>query len=206
MSDTVVAPARRRLPPEVRREQVLDAALSLLSTRGYSALSVEGIAREAGVSKTVVYDAFGSLGRLLNALLAREERRALNSLAEAAAALPAGSGPTQAVIAWAMSLAQAVTGDPVTWRLMLIPPEGTPELVRERVQRGRDIALDQARALVGAVFDGRPELAGLDPELAARALLATAEDGARLLVENPEEFTPARLANFAAALLTALTR
>lgn len=198
--------ARRRLPPEVRREQVLDAALALLSARGYSALSIEGIARQAGVSKTVVYDAFGSLGRLLNALLEREERGALASLAEAAPTVFARSDPKHAVVAWAMSLAHAVTSNPVTWRLMLIPPDGTPEEVRERVQRGRDIALDQARTLVGGLLDGRSDLADVDRELAARALLAIAEDGARLLLRNPEEFTPERMANFAGELLTPLTR
>jgi hypothetical protein len=49
--------------------------------------------------------------------------------------------PRAAIFTWAMGLAEAITANPVTWRLMLIPPAGTPEIVRERVQRGRDIAL-----------------------------------------------------------------
>lgn len=198
--------ARRRLPIEVRRRQVLDAALRLLSRSGYSALSVEAIAREAGVSKTVVYDTYGGLDQLLQALLEREERGALRSLAEAAPVLPEGADPAESVLAWAMSLAQAITANPVTWRLMLIPPEGTPEIVREHVQRGRDIALEQARVLAGAVLTGRPELAAIDTELAARSILAMAEEGAKLLLDEPDEFPPERLADFTAAVLTAFVR
>src|SRR3982751_4724480 len=71
-----------RLPPEQRREQLLDATLSLIADQGYESVSMEGIARKAGVTKPVVYDLFGSRTDLLEALLEREEERALNQLAE----------------------------------------------------------------------------------------------------------------------------
>jgi AcrR family transcriptional regulator len=180
---------------------VLDAALALISSRGYGALSVEAIAREAGVSKTVVYDAYGGLGPVLEALLEREERSALQSLADAAPVLPADGDPTDAMRAWILSLADAVTSNPVAWRLMLVPPDGTPEVVREHVQRGRDVALDQARVLTRALAGGR---SGVEPELAARAIIAVAEDAAKLLLDQPEEFTAQRFADFATAILRAL--
>jgi len=183
---------RRRLPAEVRQAQVLDAALRLLHDRGYHALNVESIAREAGVSKTVVYNAYGGLEQLLHALLDREERGALKSLIDAAPSGPLGGDPSHAITAWVDSLLAAVASNPVTWRLMLIPPHGTPEIVRARVQRGRDIALDQLRGLL------RPVVGGGDAELAARLLLAAAEEGARLLLDHPDEFPPDRLARFAA--------
>jgi len=192
---------RRRLPIQVRRTQVLDATLRLISTRGYPALSVEAIAREAGVSKTVVYDAYGGLGPLLRALLEREERDALQSLAQAAPALHEGVDPAAALEAWILSLATAVTSNPVTWRVMLIPPAGTPDVVREHVQRGRDVALDQARALAGAVLAKRPDI---ETELAARSIVALAEEGAKLLLDQPEEFPPQRLADFAAAIISGM--
>jgi hypothetical protein len=154
------------------------------------------------VSKTVVYDAYGGLGQVLSALLEREEREALESLARAAPALPDGADPAAAMMAWVESLAEAVSRNPVTWRLMLVPPDGTPEIVREHVQRGRDVALDQARTLTRAALGDR---AALDAELAARAVLAVAEEGAKLLLDRPEEFTPQRLADFAASIL-ALTQ
>ena len=178
---------------------MLDAALRLLSARGYAAVSVEAIAREAGVSKTVIYDTYGGLDPLLRALLEREEREALQSLADAAPVLREGADPGAAMTAWILSLAEAVASNPVAWRLMLIPPEGTPEIVRSHVQRGRDVALDQARALASAILANVPEI---ETELAARSIIALAEEGGKLLIDHPDTFTPERLANFAAAILS----
>jgi AcrR family transcriptional regulator len=193
---------RRRLPIEQRRAQMLDAALTLIGRDGYAALSVEAVAREGGVSKTVVYDTYGGLAPLLLALLEREERSALRSVARAAPELPEGTDPTAAALAWVRALAEAVAGNPVTWRLMLIPPQETPAVVREHVQRGRDVVLGQAHALTAAIFAARP---GVDVELAAHAIVAVAEDCAKLLLDRPGEFPPERLAGFAAATFTALS-
>ncbi len=191
------AAARRRLPIEQRRTQALDAALRLISEHGYSALSVESIARAAGVSKTVVYDAYGGLGPLLRALLEREERSALAAVANAATAPLAGVDPASAMDAWMLRLADAVLADPTTWRLMLIPPESTPAMVREHVQRGRDVVLGHARALTSAIL---VDHAAIDVELTARSFVALAEEAAKLLLADPDQFTPQRLADFAASI------
>jgi AcrR family transcriptional regulator len=45
------------MPIEARREQVLDAALRLITDRGYDAVTMEAIARESDLSKPVVYNA-----------------------------------------------------------------------------------------------------------------------------------------------------
>src|SRR4051812_50197364 len=84
MAESSAKPRRYapRMPPEERREQLLDATLGLIADQGYEAVSMEGISRQAGVAKPGVYDLFGSLADLLEALLDREEERALNQLAE----------------------------------------------------------------------------------------------------------------------------
>src|SRR3981081_1140654 len=78
------APTRRRyaprMPPEQRRQQLMDAALVVTLEQGYSGVSIEAIARGAGVTRPVVYDHFPNLGRLLRALIEREERFALAQL------------------------------------------------------------------------------------------------------------------------------
>ena len=43
-------PYAARVPIEVRREQLLDAAIRLIVRDGYDGVSVEAIAREAGVN------------------------------------------------------------------------------------------------------------------------------------------------------------
>src|SRR6476659_7747573 len=80
------AKARRRyaprMPPEQRREQLIDAALSVILEQGYGGVSIEAIARAAGVTRPVIYDHFPNLGTLLRALIEREESCALAQLAE----------------------------------------------------------------------------------------------------------------------------
>jgi AcrR family transcriptional regulator len=48
-----------RLDPAQRREQMLDAANALFSERGYEEVSVEDIARSAGVTRGLVHHYFG---------------------------------------------------------------------------------------------------------------------------------------------------
>lgn len=48
---SAAAPARQRLPPEVRALQILDAALVEFSERGFAATRMEDIARRCGLSK-----------------------------------------------------------------------------------------------------------------------------------------------------------
>src|SRR5579875_60468 len=78
-------PRRRyapRMAPSQRREQVIDAALRVIVEQGYEGVSIEAIARTAGVTRPVIYDHFPNLGALLQALIEREEAFALSQLAE----------------------------------------------------------------------------------------------------------------------------
>ena len=69
-----------RLPPELRRRELLDAARDVITDTGFDALSVEAVARRAGVTRPVIYDLFGDLDSLVMALLDREEQLALGPL------------------------------------------------------------------------------------------------------------------------------
>jgi AcrR family transcriptional regulator len=62
---------RRRLPPEQRRAQLLDAANDLFAERGYEEVSVEDIARAAGVQRGLVHHYFGGRTEVYLALLDR---------------------------------------------------------------------------------------------------------------------------------------
>jgi AcrR family transcriptional regulator len=194
---------RRRLPPEVRREQVLDAARRLLDEGGARSLSVEGVAAEAGVSKTVVYSAFGDLDQLVLALVEREEAHALAGLAEAAPDLTGDEDPVETLLAWAAALAETVAAEPERWRLMLIPPPGTPAAVLKRIQRGRDLVVEQ---LVRVLSSLAPPEEDWDVELAARSIAAAAEEQGRLMARNPADYPPERIVRFLSAVLREITR
>jgi AcrR family transcriptional regulator len=76
MQDVVtVDRARRRLDPKVRRDLILDEAARVVREEGVSAISMERMGREAGISKALVYNYFPSRNALLSELLVREYRR-----------------------------------------------------------------------------------------------------------------------------------
>jgi len=126
--------ARRRYSPRrpraERREQLFDAALRLIDRDGFGALTMEGVAREADLAKTVVYDTFGNREELMRALLEREQERALSSLAAAMPEPPLPEDPREVLTRSLVTLLTAVREHPETWRLILLPPEGTPPVVR----------------------------------------------------------------------------
>lgn len=51
---------RKRLSAEERREAILASALEVFAGRGYHAASIDDIARQAGISKALIYEHFGS--------------------------------------------------------------------------------------------------------------------------------------------------
>jgi TetR/AcrR family transcriptional regulator, fatty acid biosynthesis regulator len=64
---------RTRLTPQARREQILDEAARVILDEGLTAVSMERLAREVGISKGLVYNYFPTRDALLAALLHREQ-------------------------------------------------------------------------------------------------------------------------------------
>jgi AcrR family transcriptional regulator len=176
---------------EARREQLLDAAKAVVADHGFHGVSIEAVARGAGVTRPIIYRHFDDLGALLDALVERETLRALMQLREV---LPAGVDDLIGAFEGYLS---AVRGDPVTWRLVLVTPDGAPPLLRERIAAGRAQVVAQLAAAVG------PRAGSPDPELTAHALSAVADEAARLLLADPEAFPPERLIAHARWILSA---
>ncbi|MEA2123584.1 MAG: hypothetical protein QOI80_366 [Solirubrobacteraceae bacterium] len=90
----------------------------------------------------------------------------------------------------------AVAADPVTWRLVLMAPEGTPVALHDRIR--------EARAAFAAALAGAGGLPSPDPEVTGRMLQVLADEGARLLLTEPERFPRERLVAHAQWLIDAL--
>jgi AcrR family transcriptional regulator len=211
MPTTPKRPYAPRLPPEERRAQLLDAALEEVAARGLPGVSIEAIARRAGVTRPVVYGVFADLEELMNALLEREESRALAQVASAMPAMPAESGteppdPDDIVVEALSTFLHAVAENPLTWRLILLPVEGTPRSLRDRVERTRGQLLEQVEALIAWGVEKRGGPRDVEVELLARAMLALSEEAGRLVLTRPDEFTPERIAQFARALIGKIAR
>src|SRR5204862_3466709 len=132
---TSIAPmaTTTRMTAEERREQVLDATKAIAARDGFHAVSIEAVARKAGITRPIVYSHFGDLSGLLDSLVERESARALSQLA---AVLPTGLGEgdaRQILLAAQRGYLEVVASDPDTWRLILMPTEGAPVILRERI-------------------------------------------------------------------------
>ena len=69
---------RTRLSPKARKSMILDHAAKLVTTEGVSAVNMERLGKEAGISKALVYNYYPSVTLLLQELLTREYRHLRN--------------------------------------------------------------------------------------------------------------------------------
>src|SRR5256714_10352711 len=180
-----------RMSASERREQLLDVTKAIVADRGFHAVSIEAVAREAGITRPIVYGHFTDLQGLLEALVEREGARALTQLGKV---LPVDLGqgdPREQLLAGLRGYLEAGQSDPATWRLVLMPPEGAPEILRERIESGRAaVVLQLTQALRPGLGAGRESP---DPELTARMLSAVSDEAARLVLTDPERYPAERL-------------
>lgn len=191
------------MPPQQRREQLLDAALNVIVAHGYEGISIEAIARTAGVTRPVVYDHFPNLAELLQALIEREERSALEQLADVVPDVREATGdPAQLFATFVRSFLDVVAARPNSWRIILLPPEGTPAIVREQVAKNRAQVQARLEPLVRWAIDRSGVPGDLDVELAARAIRSLTEEAGRMVLTDPESFSPERYERFALTVMT----
>jgi AcrR family transcriptional regulator len=196
---------RMRMPRAERREQLLDATLRLIAERGFAGVSMEAVAREAEIAKTVVYDAFGNLDGLQRALLDREQERVLLAIADAIPTVPLEGDPAEHLSRGIRSVLDAIRANPDTWRLILLPADGAPPEMRERITRHRERLVKTIEPMAAWGIE-RLGFEDLDAELIAHMIIGTAEDAGRLTLTQPDRFPPERLAKFATDLLHAVAR
>lgn len=174
-----------RVNRQERSQQLLDVTLALIAERGYGAISVQDIADAAGVSKPIIYRIYPSQHALLLALFRREQQRAETALERIVPPGPDERHPADLLLDSLEAILDAVSSNPLTWRLVLFPSEGTPEPVRVLVERRRATLHRRARALVrwGLPYLGLPPR--VDEDLLARILVSWAQEYARILLEDP---------------------
>jgi len=183
-----------------RREQLLDVTKQLVGEQGFHDLSIEAIAKRAGITRPVIYAHFETLDALLEAMLEREARRALSQLGKILPqSLPQGPARSEALLGALRGYLETIEADPVTWRLVLMPPEGAPRVLRDTVEHGREAVVAALAQVIGPGL--APERPSPDPQLTARLLSALSDEGARLMLKDPEQYPIERLMRHAGWLL-----
>jgi AcrR family transcriptional regulator len=185
-----------RLPPGQRRDQLLDGALGLIADGGFDALTMEAVARRSGVTKPVVYELYANRAEVIAALLRREADRATAQVLGAMPTTDFGDrSPEDVYTDTVRAFVNAVVASPDRWRLVLLPPEGTPVEFRRQVELVRAQVLAQVNALAELGLKALGNT-GTDAELLGHTMLALAEMAGRLVITDPERFTPDRLVAF----------
>lgn len=194
------------MSPEQRREHLIDAALEVILERGYARISIEAIARAAGITRPVVYDHFPNLNRLLRAVIEREERISLEQLAHVVPEDPGDQDPQGVLAGGVARFLEAVTTRPATWRLILLPLEGTPPIVREHVEEGRTRVLERIERHVRWAIERSELPSRIDVELTARGIRDFCEQAGRMVLTDPERYPPERYERYAQDFLALLAR
>jgi AcrR family transcriptional regulator len=142
----VGTPAYTRLQVDERRRQLLERATDLFATHGYDELTMAKIAREAGVSKPLLYHYFPNKRDLFQAVLAQAAEEHLQRI-RTDETLPPVEQLTSALAAF-LSWIDENKGA----YLKLMRSAGIPE-VRELIDRVRD---DTARQILEGISPDEP--------------------------------------------------
>lgn len=159
-------PARRRLPPQERVSQILDAALLEFAARGFVATRIDDIAGRAQLSKGGVYAHFDSKEAIFQALLERAMHWIdWEEMPQASAAL----ADVRALAQWIVDRLHAALLNPdaiVLLQLLVAERERVPGVIDQWRDRVTRLRVQRVAALI-------------------RERLGTRADGDSLLLRHP---------------------
>jgi AcrR family transcriptional regulator len=195
-STAVNQPARSRLSPALRREQLLDLGVWLLATRSLDELSIDDLAEEAGVSRGLLYHYFGGKQEFREAVC----RRAADELI-ARTAPPAAGAPADRLLASVAAYLDYVIGNHQGYLSLVRGAAGGNAALRQ--------VYDEARAaLTDRIFttdvDGEVVPDNPAARLLVRGWAALAEELVLTWLAEPGEVTRDELLGLVAGSLPAL--
>lgn len=164
-----VSSGRRLLPRGERRAQLIRAGAAAFARRGFDATSLEDVAREAGVTRAIIYRHFTSKTDLYQAALDATQERLRARLGSS------GQYGPQTVRA----LVDAACDDPDGFRLLFLHARREPEFAsftEEREQAAARTAEDYLREVLPDPAHRR-WIAGLVPKLTIDLVLSWLDAG-----------------------------
>ena len=198
----------KRLPADIRRQQLLDVSLKLFAAHGFEATTMDDIAEAAGVTKPLLYQHFASKRALYVELCDGVARSLLEAIGKA---VVAAEGPRQRVEGGFAAYFQLVVSQADAFALLIgsdVPDD--PELSRA-VRHVEDMLAEAVDVLIDADLerDHRRLLAyavvGM-AEGASRYFLGVGERSGRPLQEADADAAARRLAELAWAGLRSVHR
>jgi AcrR family transcriptional regulator len=145
-------PAYTRLQVDERRRQLLDAGAALFAAHAYEEISMQDIAKAAGVSKPLLYHYFPSKIDLFKAAVA-EKAAELQRVIE-----PSGQGTPFEQLSWTLDAYLAwIEANVLTWSKLVQSAAALPE-ARELVEGFRQRTMNMALARLTGGVQPRPAL------------------------------------------------
>lgn len=187
----MVLATRQRMSAESRRDQILDVARQVVDAEGFHAASIERIAQECGITRTLIYQQFGSLSGMLVAMVDREFQHATAGFMLAIQRQPPSD--KEKFTAALAGMLDAVDAAPATWRMFLMPPEGGPPELFERLAKSRALTLSYISMALEASGLEKTIIVSEDRELTIRMMYAVAEELVKLRLQDPTTYTTTRL-------------
>ncbi|WP_059007453.1 TetR/AcrR family transcriptional regulator [Streptomyces specialis] len=183
---------RRRLPRNVREQEIIDAALHVFSKRGYHAAVVDEIAELAGISKPMVYLYLGSKEGLFVACIRRESQRLAATFKDAAQA--GGSTPEQRLWAGLTAFFAFVAEHRDAWLVLHRQAPDQSEAISAELAQARRSIMAVVAGLVGQGITegGRPGLGEQDADFVAHALVGAADSLTEWMERHPGQ-SPERM-------------
>lgn len=160
---------RRLLPRDQRRAQLIRAAATAFARQGFATTGLEDVAREAGVTRAIIYRHFDSKTHLYQAVLDDTQQRLHDGL----------GSPDQYGEQTVGALVNAACDDPDGFRLLFMHAQREPEFASFTEERIRVAAQITESYLHDALPDPahRRWVAGLIPQLTTELILSWLDAG-----------------------------
>jgi AcrR family transcriptional regulator len=155
---------KQRLSAAERRVQLMNVGRTVFATHGYEATAIDEVAAQAGVSKPIVYEHFGSKEGLYAAVVEREMDQLVARVSEVISRGTARARLEGAVRAFMAYVKEEPAGFAVLTR----------DSPNSSARRGLARVIDDLAERIGDIFRSEFERAGYNPRVApiyANALL-----------------------------------
>jgi AcrR family transcriptional regulator len=142
-----------RIPRAAREQQLLDIAEDLFARHGYDAVSIEDVARHAGITRPVVYDHFGSKDGLYLACARRARAEFEQSLQGAVTGV---ADPREQLLRGGDAFFQVLERDPRRWAILFGVSAPLQGEFGEALNELRSHTIERIVQVLQAIVPGTP--------------------------------------------------
>jgi len=180
----------------VRRPEIIAAARELFASKGYEATSVEDVASVVGVTKPVIYASFSSKLALYTEVFDQEQQAMMDRfIADVGDSLDPNK-PLQTVRGTLSAVLHRVAESPASHQFLFTGHYGVPFEVSQRHEEIMTERVDFIANYFSPLFSDLAEPIARDTAFVfAVSLVLTIRTAARVLLEEPDRWSPDYLAD-----------